>query len=377
MVCSPKCDPYIMRVLTGHMSKETLDEAGALHRRAGHSETAASQARKLLTNRNKVEGIILAGVYKWAAASFEDVVSRPLVPVAGAPLIFYALEWLREAGISKATICANSESRSLRMCLRDGSPVGMKLDYYEDLVLRGPAGCVRDAVVHSNAEVFVVCNGTSIPQVDLQHLMDAHYSSGATVTAVLRKDTPGNGNVGRDCLLPTGIYVLQRQVLDHISEAGYQDIKEGLIPHLHGCGVPVAAYVSDKPCLHVRDAGSYLAANGWILRQMAHQTDSLREYRKVGESLIHRSVPLRAGIDLIGPVLIGPGTAIEPGVTIVGPTAIGAQCTVDEDVVICRSVIWDRCTVGKGSMLDRCVVISDTEVVPKTRLCNAIHVSSG
>ncbi len=259
----------------------------------------------LLTNKKKkVESIILAGVYRWDAASFESVIPRPLLPVVNTPLICYPLNWLRYAGITNATICANSESRLVRICLCDGSALGMKLDYYEDLIPRGPAGCVRDAGDHSDAELFVVSNGTSIPQIDLKRLLDTHISSGAAATVVLTRDLE-NGNMVEDRLIPTDIYVFGRHVLNYIPETGYQDIKEVLIPHLYDRGELVAAYVSKDPCLHVRDAGSYLVANKWILQQITHQPSSLSEYRQADQSCVHCSARLARGTNLIGPVVNG------------------------------------------------------------------------
>ena len=95
--------------------------------------------------RTDASGIVLAGVHRWGESEFERLLPRPLLPVAESPLICYALRWLRDGGVRAATICANSESRFVRHCLKDGSEYGLDIRYFEDLTPRGPAGCVRDA----------------------------------------------------------------------------------------------------------------------------------------------------------------------------------------------------------------------------------------
>src|SRR5262245_44958382 len=93
------------------------------------------------------EGVVLAGVHAWSDSAFELAEARPLVPLAGRPLICHALEWLRDHGARRATICANSESPAVRRRLGDGSRVGIELDYYEDWLPRGTAGCIHDAAM--------------------------------------------------------------------------------------------------------------------------------------------------------------------------------------------------------------------------------------
>ena len=67
------------------------------------------------SDMSRVRGVVLAGTYHWSNSSFEELLPRPLVPVAQAPLVSYALRWLRDGGIPRATLCANSASRAVRL----------------------------------------------------------------------------------------------------------------------------------------------------------------------------------------------------------------------------------------------------------------------
>ncbi|MFA5865304.1 MAG: NDP-sugar synthase [Phycisphaerae bacterium] len=325
---------------------------------------------------NSVRGIILAGVHRWDKFSFDGIMPRSLVPIGHWPLISFVMEWFREAGIQEATICANSASLMVRKGLGDGSPFGMKLDYYEDWVPRGPAGCVRDAGNRSDAEVFVVADASTIPQLDMADLLAAHKASGAVMTAVLSREPQKGEYTPETCLTPTGIYVFGRQVLDFIRETGYQDIKEVLIPRLHDCGHRVRGYVVEEPCLRVTDAWSYLAANEKVAQQISEQNEDLPEYSRIGEGYIHRTAQYSADVKFIGPVLVGRGTRIGREATIIGPTVIGAQCEIGKGTIVGRCVLWDQSVIGEHCRLDGCLLTTGAAVPSRTTLTRAIHQST-
>ncbi len=320
----------------------------------------------------RVKGVVLAGAHPWDDPSDKGVFLRPLVPVAHQPLIGYVLRWLRGGGIRQSTICANGASSFVRSYLQDGSDLGVELDYYEDLMPRGPAGCALDASAESDADVFVVADGTIIPQVDLGELLRFHEASEAAVTVVVARDRGRlNGSPAR--WAPTGIYVFQRRALDYIHQAGYQDTKEVLIPRLHGSGERVVAYPVEEACPRVTDASTYLAVNEWRVEQLGRQAEALPGYHKVGECQIHASARVASTASLVGPVLIGPGSLISRTSTLVGPTVVGAGCVVGDGAVVCRSVVWDRCTVGRRSIVNRCVLKNDATVQPDVRLHGLVH----
>ncbi len=325
--------------------------------------------------KNNVKGIILAGVHRWDKFSFDDVMPRSMVPIGHWPLISFVMEWLRGAGIHKVTVCANSASRMVRKGLGDGSRFGMELDYYEDWVPRGPAGCVRDAGIRSDADFFVVADATTIPRLGLAELLEFHRASGAAMTAVLSRESQ-NGPTAGTCLVPTGIYVWGRQVLDFIRETGYQDIKEVLIPRLHEGGQRVQGYVVEDSCLRVTDAWSYLAVNQNVIRQILEQEADLPEYDRVGEGYVHRTAQCIGEVKFIGPVLVGPGTRIGRDVIIIGPTVIGAQCEIGRGTIVGRSVLWDRCLVGEQCRIDGSLLTTGVVVPSKTTLARTIHQSS-
>jgi NDP-sugar pyrophosphorylase family protein len=323
---------------------------------------------------SRVRGIVLAGTYHWSGSAFEDLLPRPLVPVAQAPLVSYALRWLRDGGISRATLCANSASRAMRSYLGGGSRLTMRLEYHEDWTPRGAAGCVRDAATRTDADTLVVTDGTAIPAVNIGLLLDDHRTAGAAVTIVVHHDRQARS--GERPLNPGGIYVFDRRVLGYIPETGFQDIKENLIPKLYRAGERVVTHAGLGVCPRVLNAETYLAVNHWMIEQIADDPSPLEHwgtYVENGEVLAHPTAWVAPGARLVGPVLLGPSVKIAANATIVGPTSLAADTTVGEGALVSRSVAWDRCRIGAGAVVDGCVLADDAEVRPHTRLFHSFR----
>jgi NDP-sugar pyrophosphorylase family protein len=309
-----------------------------------------------------LSAVVLAGTHHWSGSSFEKLAPRPLVPVALAPLISYSLCWLRQGGVRPATICANGTSRAIEDKLGNGSELRMELTYYHDGTPRGAAGCVRDAGVRTESETLVITDGTAVPTVDLAELLASHYASGAAVTAVVHREPSPAAPPS-----PGGVYVFERRVLDHIPEAGFQDIKENLIPRLHRAGERVVTHETDGFCPHVLNAQTYLAVNQWMVQRLAEKRRAQED-----ESLIHPSAWVEPGALLVGPVQVGARARVQAGATIVGPTSIGAESTVCRNALVARSAVWSGCMVGEGSVVHGCIVGDGAVVPPVARLFNNV-----
>ena len=322
-------------------------------------------------SKPKIRGIVLAGAYQRGDSPFDDLLPRPLVPVAQTPLVTYAVRWLREGGISQATICANSAARAVRTYLSNGFPLSMGLDYLEDWMPRGAAGCARDAGLRSDADTFVIADGTAIPVGELRGVLETHQVCQAALTVVAHHD-PNYRATGERPLSPSGIYVFNRRVFDFIPATGFFDIKESLIPCLHRAGERVMTHTGYGACPRVVDAESYLALNEWMVEWIARQPGSVEGRCVLGEAVVHPSASVDPSARLLGPVLLGPCVTVQAGATIIGPTAIGAGSRVERNAVVSRTVAWSDCVVGRDAMVDRCLLANEAVVPPHESLFSAL-----
>jgi NDP-sugar pyrophosphorylase family protein len=279
---------------------------------------------------------------------------------------------MRNGGVEAATVCANSAARDIRVCLGDGSDLGMSLAHLEDWTPRGPGGCVRDAAVSTEAETFVVADGTTVPLVKLTALLEAHRSSRAALTIVVRPGRHAAGQAGTQ--RPTGVYLFDRRVLRYIPEEGFHDIKERLIPRLYEMGERVMTFAAEGGCPRVINAATYLALDSWAVERAYLVTGLLPGWSASGKALIHESAVVHPSARLLGAVVLGPDTRVGAGATIVGPASLGAGTTIGEGSVVSRSSVWGRCAVGDGAFVDRCLLTDGARVRPHGSLASSLRM---
>lgn len=298
-----------------------------------------------------------------------------MAPVATRPLITHTLDWLVESGISTASVCANGNTRPLCRCLGDGAKLGLRIEYYEDVMPRGPAGCLRDAAQDSPADLFVVAYGTVLPYIDLDEVIREHVRSDAVLTLVA---TSSSESSDRAALQPAGIYVFSRSALEHIPAIGYQDIKETLLPALYARGERVHVHlVTNEDILRVTDADSYLRADHSAVRRFCRRAARRREGGPRAEAWVHPSAHLAPSAEIIGPVIIEADCHVGEGAMIIGPASIGEGCLIAAGAVVTRSTLWSGCSIGERATVDRCIVADGGQIAAGAELHDRVWLATG
>lgn len=309
-----------------------------------------------------VTGVVLAGERTWRHGSLESLGPRALLPVADRPLVAHAIEWLTDSTLA-TTVCTNGGAQQLRQALRTRPNAG-HVAFYDDDSPRGPSGCVADVIAGGSSELIVVVESTVIPTFDLRRLLRAHAGSGAMATLVVQPQPGGPTEDGpRD--IPAGVYVFNRSAFDYVPKTGYQDIKEGLLRRLYEVGEPVRVYEAREWCPRVIDSRSYLAAAQWAIRRLAHQRRSA--------VLADPTARISDSAVLIGPVIIGANAVIMAGASVIGPASIGSESLVQPHAVVSRSMVWDRCTVGCGALVDQTVLVDGVTINDGVRVIETLR----
>jgi MurNAc alpha-1-phosphate uridylyltransferase len=118
-----------------------------------------------------------------------DTTPKPLVPVAGKPLIVYHLEALARAGVRDVVINLSWLADTLRAALRDGGDYGVRITYTDE----GPVpletgGGVFNAIQLLGPGPFLVVNGDTFTDIDfggLRAKAEGDTRSGALARLVL------------------------------------------------------------------------------------------------------------------------------------------------------------------------------------------------
>jgi NDP-sugar pyrophosphorylase family protein len=127
-----------------------------------------------------------------------DVTPKPMIEVAGRPLIAYALGLLRENGIHDAVVNTHHLGDRLRASLGDGSAWGVRVRYSDEVELLDTGGGIRfakpllDALLPDGIDPadspIVILNGDVVCEVALRDVVRFHRERRALATFVLRDD---------------------------------------------------------------------------------------------------------------------------------------------------------------------------------------------
>ncbi len=117
-----------------------------------------------------------------------DSVPKPLVRVAGRPVIEYALGLLRSAGIRDVVINVHHLRELVQRHLGDGTAWGMRIRYSVEEEILDTGGGNQKAAALLGDEPIVVLNGDTIMDAPLAAVIARHRTAGAMATMLLRAD---------------------------------------------------------------------------------------------------------------------------------------------------------------------------------------------
>ena len=135
-----------------------------------------------------MKAMILAAGLGTRLRPLTDVTPKPLLPVAGTPMIVWNLLLLRRHGIREVVINLHHLGEMIPQALGDGVSLGMRLIYSYEPVILGTGGGIKQAEPHFKGEPVLVLNGDTLFELDLGAVMAFHREQHAAATLVLRRD---------------------------------------------------------------------------------------------------------------------------------------------------------------------------------------------
>jgi exosortase len=305
-----------------------------------------------------IKAIILVGSCDFGRCPLTSKLPTALWPVMGKPAIEHLATSLANQGIKRATICSNGNGSLLEKLINTNN--SLELKYLDEPLPAGTAGCIRDAAGDEADTLYLVFSAslTCPPQIDI--LIKAHRDGQADLTVMFN---PRRENSSSPSEL-AGIYVCETDILKHIPQAGYFDIKEGLIPELLSAGKSVHAATLPNHAGNFRDRREYLFG----IASYFERKHNLNLDFKLCNSIDSQNVWLAANarIDpesrIFGPAVIMDGVSISSGAVILGPAVIGKNVTIGRDSVVVNSVIWDNAQVGSKSQIRQCILDYNTKL---------------
>jgi mannose-1-phosphate guanylyltransferase len=141
----------------------------------------------------RAHAVILAAGRGSRLRPFTDTTPKPLLSVAGHPLIAYGLGLLRWHGFEDVVVNVHHLREQIMETLGDGSGHGLRIRYSVEPELLDTGGGIRQAATllaerFPPREPIVVLNADIISEVPLDLVLASHLESRALATFVLRED---------------------------------------------------------------------------------------------------------------------------------------------------------------------------------------------
>jgi exosortase len=300
----------------------------------------------LHNNLQNVQAVILAGGRDFGRCPLASRLPTPLWPVEGKAVLLRLLSYLAQEGLGRAVICGGTDNEIYQDAV--DSNASLEVSFLSEPLPIGAAGCIRDAAGDQPHELLLVLHGTIVSGPPIEWLVKAHLDRKSDLTVILNPPRIG-------CNRPefAGIYVCGREVVKHIPQEGYCDIKEGLIPSLWRAGKNVQVATLPQPSGTFRNAEGYLNA--------------VFEYSQPG-SFIHAGAQISTSAKICGAVIIMDNVIVCDDAVIIGPAIIEKDVVVGRNAVVSQSVLWAGSSVGENAQVNKCVVFYDTAVPPKAVL---------
>ena len=138
-----------------------------------------------------------------------DTVPKPMIPVAGKPLICHTLTYLKNCGVEEVVVNLHHLGDMIQAYVGDGREWGLRVFYSRERSLLGTGGGIQKAAQFLFQEAFVVMNSDILVELNLHEVLRFHRENHAAVTMVLRRDP----EVDRYGAIETDGFGLVRQFL--------------------------------------------------------------------------------------------------------------------------------------------------------------------
>ncbi|MEK6986108.1 MAG: NDP-sugar synthase [Candidatus Thermoplasmatota archaeon] len=291
-----------------------------------------------------VDAIILAGGYGTRLRPLTYTRPKPLLAVAGRPMIEWVIDRLPPE-VKRVIVAVNWKAQALGTYLAN-RPAKAAGDRCEFIVVKedeplGTAGAVKNCAKFLTSDSFFVLNADIVSEMDLAAMMRAHKAAHAVGTIALKEvpladvvnfgviqpgaatpagtteikgfvEKPKDPALAPSRLINAGAYLLERRILDLIPSGKMVSMEKEIFPQLipqgfHGFGI-------DGPWIDVGDPKRLLEASRTLDPSFKAGKDfRLGDHTQFTGSLAGNGCTVRPSAHLDGCVL-GDGVTIDVGV---------------------------------------------------------------
>ncbi|BCO37323.1 GDP-mannose pyrophosphorylase [Mycobacterium heckeshornense] len=339
----------------------------------------------------EVDAVVLVGGKGTRLRPLTLSAPKPMLPIAGLPLLTHLLSRIAAAGIEHVVLGTSYQPAVFEAEFGDGSKLGLQIEYVTEERPLGTGGAIANVAAQLRHDTVMVFNGDVLAGADLHQLLEYHRANRADVTLhLVRVSDPRafgcvpteNGRVTAFLektqdpptdQINAGCYVFAREIIDRIPRGREVSVEREVFPALLSDGVRICGYVDAS---YWRDMGTpedFVRGSADLVRGIA-PSPALRGHH--GEQLVHDGAAVSPGAVLIGGTVVGRGAEIGPGARLDG-AVIFDGVRVEAGSVIERSIIGFGARIGPRALIRDGVIGDGADIGARCELLRGARVWPG
>ena len=323
----------------------------------------------------------MAGGFGTRLRPLTMTIPKPMVPIANLPMMQHIVNLLKKHNISDFVSLLYFHPDVITDFFKNGEHLGITMNYMTAAADYGTAGAVRYAAKFID-DKFIVISGDVLTDFDITAALNYHNEKEAKATILLTRVnkplqygiviTDENGKITRFLEKPswgqvfsdtinTGIYILEKEVLDLIPYKQDFDFSKDLFPLMLANDIPLYGYVAKG---YWKDVGN------------------LEEYVLGQHDALKGEINVQFNGNKENNVILGKNSIIDPSVIFKGHVCIGDNVVISEHCIITDTVIGNNVKIAPGvkitgSTLWENVLLGEFVEIYHSVICNDVKIGPG
>jgi|GEM_PF-2161356 len=325
-------------------------------------------------------GMILAAGYGSRLKPLSLLRPKPIMEVAGKPMVYFLIRMLEQAGIKDIILNLHYQSDQIRQSLAKYHFKSRLHLIYEREILNtagGVANAIRQLQIENRP--MVIIHGDIFCSVEIARFL--HVDNFASLLCCENRRIEGyEGMVGADrqgrivklgkyyaTEMPslcqgffTGIQLLSPSAVLELASHERRSLVADVYPRWLRDGRDVRAIIEPLAYNDLGTAERLFDENMLVLKTFQPLLHLVEGYSLSGDGIfVGKSAKIDDEAELKGPVIIAEGAQIDAG-AVVGPNVIvGERSLIGPDAVVMNTVVMSDTTIDRNEFLD-CTIAMDT-----------------
>lgn len=319
-----------------------------------------------------MKALVLAGGSGSRLRPITHTSAKQLVPIANKPVLFYALESLRDAGVTDVGMIVGSTAAEIEAAVGDGSAFGLRVSYIPQEAPLGLAHCVLIARDFLGDDEFVMYLGDNFIIGGIGDLVSG-FRAGTEDAHILLTRVPdptqfGVAEIGPDGTV-TRLEEKPKEPKSDLALVGVYMFRSAIHEAVR------AIRPSGRGELEITDAIQYLLDNGRAVHSQQitgywKDTGRVEDMLECNRIVLETIEPANRGTvtdsELIGRVVIEEGAEVS-GSRVLGPVVIGSGARIVNSYVGPFTAVAPDCVIT-DSEIEYSIVLADSQITGVRRI---------